>query len=398
MHAVSPRFLSAIAGPHRIAARALLLDASPQFGPNPTGTPIPILDEGSGSSLELTSLTDIKGTLTLTVPGSYWDQVQPYGTELYISRGVTYADGDTEMVGLGYFRIEQLEQDNAPFGPIKITALDRIAQLQQNKLIFPLPLLSGVSHRAVFQQLINGIPINPALPTSGYPAYLYSPIPITWPAYDPDATTIIGDQIVEADSYSFLSTLISYYNCVMKFNSNGALTIPSVLLDSSTAVATLQGGGRGLISSAKRVSSRSDVYNSVTAYGSDPTAITDFITTFNTDTSSPLLWNKKTYPAFGLACTYYNSPLLQNNNQVIQAGGILLERFSRLPTTFTLTVVPNPALEPNDVIDVIPYPGQPAQRCIIDTMTIPLTAGTAGQLTTRIPLATEGYSLGLGSL
>jgi hypothetical protein len=35
---------------------------------------------------------------------------------------------------------------------------------------------------------------------------------------------------------------------------------------------------------------------------------------------------------------------------------------------------------------------------MLDTITIPLTANTPGTITTRIPTATEGLSLGLGIL
>lgn len=401
MYAVSERFLSALQGPHRIAVRATLVDSVPQFGLSPTGTELPIVD----GAVTIQSLSDIKSTLTLTVPGEYYDALQPFGQEIFIERGIEYAPGDIEYVGLGYHRVEQVEQDNAPYGQVVVTALDRIAQVKQNKLIFPLPLNNGDSHRNVFERLVNGIAIPqqatyPGVSPNGYGMYINARVPILFEGagYNPDTTTIIGDQIVEDDAYAYLSQLITYYYAAIHFRNTGEMEVYSLKFDFSHAVATLHAGTGGAILSTKRVTQRTDVYNMVTAYGSDPSSITDFITSYNGDSNSPLAWNKTTYPAFGPAPTYYSSPLLQTDADVVQAGEVLLRRYIALPLTYTLQVVPNPALQTNDPIDVIIRPGFTPSRCFIDTITIPLTAGTPGQITTRIPTATEGLSLGLGIL
>jgi hypothetical protein len=399
MHQVSERFTAALRGPHKVAVRATLVDSVPQFGLNPTGTVIPVIS----GNVTIQSLSDIKSTMTLTVPGEYWDQIEPFGHEIYIERGIEFANGDCEYVGLGYHRIEQISQDNAPYGPIQITALDRIAQLQQNKLVFPLPLNNGDSHRAVFHRLINGIAIPqqatyPGLSPDGYGAYLGVRLPIIWTGYDPDAVTIIGDQIVQDDSYGYLADLIKFYYAAIRFNNLGEMVVYSLKFDFSHPVATLDGGEGGAILSTKRVLKRTDVHNVTTAYGSDPSSITDFIVTFNADSASPLAWNKTTHPKFGPSPTYYSSPLLQTDADVELAGEVLLRRYIALPLTFTLKVVCNPALECNDPIDVVMRPDFPPSRCMIDTIIIPLTADQPGQIITRIPTATEGLSLGLGIL
>jgi hypothetical protein len=406
MHAVSDRFLAALQGPHKMAVRATLANPVPQFGPSPTGDTIPVI----GGNVTVQSLSDIKSTLTLTVPGgdapdgqSYWDKVQPFGAEIYIERGIEFANGDCEYVGLGYHRIEQASQDSAPLGPIVLTCLDRTAQLQQNKLVFPLPLNNGDSHRDVFQRLVNGIAIPqqatyPGLSPDGYGMYLYARVPINWTGYDPDKVKIIGDQIVEDDSYAYLAQLIKFYYAAIRFNTRGEMEVYSLKFDFSHAVATLHSGAGGAIINTKRSVKRTDVHNVVTAYGSDPSSITDFIVTFNGDSNSPLAWNKKTYPAFGPSPTYYSSPLLQVDADVELAGEVLLRRYIALPLTFTLQVVPNPALETNDPIDVVIRRDVPPFRCFVDTIVIPLTADQPGTITTRIPTATEGLSLGLGIL
>lgn len=400
MHPVSTRFLAAVQGTYRPAWKATLCNPVPQFGTHPTGIDLPILT----GSLTLASLTDIKGTLDMTVPGEYWDAVQPFGAEIYIHAGVEFAPGDQELVGLGYYRIEQASQDNAPFGPVQLTCLDRIAQIQQNKLIFPLPLNDGDSHRNVFERLINGTAIPqqqtyPGVLPDGYGAYLGVKIPITWTGYNPDKTVIVGDQIVQDSTYDYLSDLIHIYNSAIRFTTDGGMLVYSLLVDYSTAKATISAGRGGNMISARRVTKRTDVHNIVTAYGTDPNSITDFIVSYNGDSASPLAWNSTTYPhVFGPSPTYYSSPLLQTDGDVILAGEALLRRYRNLPLVHSLQVIPNPALEPMDPIDVVLWPGQQATRMIVDSMVLPLSIDSPGSVTTRIPLATEGLQLGLGVL
>jgi hypothetical protein len=400
MWPVSDRFKAALRGPHKVAVRARLPNPVPQFGYDPTGEIIPVIS----GSVTIQALSDIKSTLTLTVPGEYWDKVQPYGAEVFVERGIEFAPGDIEYVPLGYHRIEQASQDNAPYGPIQLTCLDRTAQLMANKLVFPLPLNNGDRHRDVFQRLVNGIRIPqqaqyPGLSPDGYGMYLHARVPITWQGYDPDAVTIIGDQIVEDDAYGYLADLIKFYFSAIRFDKSGQMVVYSLKFAFDYAVATLSAGAGGNIISTKRSIARTDVHNIVTAYGSDPSSITDFIITYNSDSASPIAYNRTDYPyVFGPSPTYYSSPLLQTDADVELAGEVLLRRYIALPLTYTLKVVCNPALEPNDPIDVIMRPDLPPFRCFIDTIIIPLTADQPGQIVTRIPTATEGLSLGLGIL
>lgn len=400
LHPVSARFIAAVSGSYRPAWRAVLVNPVPQFGTAPTGIDLPILTGG----LTLNSLTDIKGNLTVTVPGTYWDAVQPFGAEIYIHYGVEYAPGDRELVPLGYFRIEQVSQDSAPFGPIEITAMDRIAQVQQNQLEFPLPLNDGNTHRDVFERLVNGIAIPqqatyPGVLPNGYGTYIAARIPITWTGYNPDKTVIVGDQIVQDSIWSYLSDLIHIYNSAIRFTNDGGMLVYSLLVDYSVPKGTFSAGVGGNIITAKRMTKRTDVHNSCTSYGTDPNSITDFIVSRNADSASPLAWNSTTYPhVFGLSPTYYSSPLLQTDGDVILAGEALLRRYRALPLVHNLEVIPNPALEPFDPIDVVLWPGQQPTRMILDSMTLPLAIDTTGTITTRIPLATEGLQLGLGIL
>jgi hypothetical protein len=151
MYPVSARFLETINGTHHALVQARLLTTT-QFGANPTGIDLPIL----GGDVKLSATSDNKSTLEITVPGDYFDLVQPYGPEIWVARGIDYGDTTSEMVPLGYFRIDEMEQESAPYGPVRLSCSDRISQLKQNRVLYPFQVPEGYTHRKLFERLVNG--------------------------------------------------------------------------------------------------------------------------------------------------------------------------------------------------------------------------------------------------
>ena len=151
MFPVSQRFLDTITGTHHAVSRALLLTET-QFGPTPDGVELPILS----GDVKFAATADNNSTLELTVPGDYWEKVQPYGGEVWAARGVAFGDGTQELVPLGYFRIDEVEIDDAPYGPVRLSCSDRVSQLKQNRVLYPFQVPEGYSHRQLFERLVNG--------------------------------------------------------------------------------------------------------------------------------------------------------------------------------------------------------------------------------------------------
>jgi hypothetical protein len=151
MYPVSARFLEHISGTHHALVQARLLTTT-QFGANPTGLDLPIL----AGDVKLSATSDNKSTLEIVVPGDYWELVQPYGAEVWVARGIDYGDTTSEMVPLGYFRIDDAEQESAPYGPVRLSCSDRISQLKQNRVLYPFQVPEGYSHRKLFERLVNG--------------------------------------------------------------------------------------------------------------------------------------------------------------------------------------------------------------------------------------------------
>ena len=83
MYPTSARFRAVVGGSHRALVRVRLLSTI-QFGADPAGgLELPVLS----GDIRLSSTSDVKGTLDVTVPGDYWTSVQPYGAEIFAEIG-----------------------------------------------------------------------------------------------------------------------------------------------------------------------------------------------------------------------------------------------------------------------------------------------------------------------
>jgi hypothetical protein len=377
MRPVSAAFLDAVSSSHKMVARARLVTNNP-FGLNPAGTVIPILD----GDVKLSATADIKSTLELVTSGDYWDQLQPYGTEVFVERGIDYGSGSVEWVGLGYFRIETIEQPNAPTGTIRIIANDRTAQMQQNRVLFPYQFPAGRTHTQAFSRLVNGDD-GGGQSTAGYGMFVYIPVPITFYGYVGTSVFVpAGGKLVASDStYDFLAQLAATQSSVLRFNASGGLDIISINVNSSAPVYTLATGHNGTLTQCSRSVSRTGVYNIVSAYGTDPTLPTNYALAYN-DGISPIRWSGGSAPWFGAAPRYYASPFLTTDTQCDTAAESILSRYTGLPKSITTYSVPNPALEPLDVVTIRLGPGT-EETHVINDMTIPLTAAGALQISTR---------------
>jgi hypothetical protein len=232
VYPVSARFLDVLTGSHRAIVRARLF-TSPQVSSNPVGgTELPV----SSGNVKMTSGADVKATLELEVPGEYWEIVQPYSGEIFVERGIDFGDGTSELVPLGWYRITKSGQRSQPYGAVSIQASDRTVALQQNRVLYPFQVPTGYTHRQLFERLVNGrVVATDPLNSLGYAALLFTPIPITWVAYDPDRYTVDGGQTVEDSTYDFLAKLADDKGAVLRFDEAGGLVVDVAGRDPDTA-------------------------------------------------------------------------------------------------------------------------------------------------------------------
>lgn len=383
----SARFQDVIQGTHRAISRVQLLAPTlaagvPQFGPSPVGgLELPILD----GDVVLSATADIKGSLSITIPGDYWDLVQPYGAELFVERGVDFGDGTRELVPLGYFRIGKISQDRSPYGPIQIDADDRTAQLRQTRVVYPYQIPTGTTHRQLFATLVNGNAPAAGVPVTGsiatYGMFVGKTVTILWDqaGYDPDATTISTGAVVDDSVYDFLAKLVAEKGCVIRFRRTGEMVIERRDPDiTAPADFTLREGKTGTLVQASRSVDRDGVFNMVRSTGSDPAHQTGYRLAYLTDPNSPIRWDGP----FGPSLRYYASPVLTTSEEADAAAETILGRATGLPTEMSLWSIPDPSRDPLDICTAVVGNLAPVNQ-VVDDLTIPLAGDTPLQVKTR---------------
>jgi hypothetical protein len=397
MWPVTGRFLDALTGSHESISRVRAVAYGGFFASDPTsdddprfGVPLPDVDNppliaATSGEVKLTRTGEIRATASITTSGDRWALLQPTGTTLFIERGIDFGDGTQEYVPLGYFRVNELNQPNAPRGPIDVECQDRSAQALQNRTLAVYQIPEGMTHRTLFQWLINGNQ-GAGQSTNGYGMYIWRAVPITWDegTYNPDTTTVVGKPVIEdGDVWAFLREVVDQQGCALRFDEAGGLRIePLVPIDLTPVCDVYPGTGGNLIRASRSVT-RDGIYNIVVAYGTDPAALVGRSFGYHNVANSPYRW---ALSHFGAVPRYLGSPLIRNGTQAQAAADTLVARTSRSTVALTLELVPNPALRPNDVLLVDLRDGSDPELRIVDDVTIPL-AGSASMAVTTLPLA-----------
>lgn len=370
MRPVSDRFLSTLRGSHLAVFRARV---QPSFytGTNPGGTELPIL----GGDVTFSATADIRATLSLTTvwpwPTSAADTLAPYGNYIYVERGVAYGNAQREWVGLGYYRIDTIEQDVTPDGEIVISGSDRSAGLQDARFETPQQYPPTWTNGDVVNNLIWGV-------------YNFAGI-IEWDDPDVRDDTINRSIITEDDRLGLLLDLLTSLGKIGYWDHRGIFVIktpPDVTGEPSW---TIDAGAGGVLVEMSRGLTREGVYNAVVATGEagDTTAPARAVAR-DLNANSPTYYDG----GFGKVPRFYSSPFITTNAQAQTAADALLKQQLGLPYQVELSSVPNPALEPYDVLQVV-YPQSGRNRAyvtethVVDEVTIPLTPDAPVKLKTR---------------
>ncbi|MEV0725999.1 DUF5047 domain-containing protein [Micromonospora purpureochromogenes] len=362
MRPVSERFLRTVRGSHQMVARARVVEAG-QTGVNPVGVEIPIL----GGDVQADADADVRSTLELTTEGhGMWpdqaaDLIAPYGNELFVERGIHYGNGATEWVSLGYFRIYSSEQDDAPSGPIRVSARDRMSGIVDGRLTAPRQFPVSMTFGAVVLALVGEI----------YPWAI-----VEWD--DSTSSQPIGRQVIaEEDRYAILNDLVTSVGKIWWWDHRGVLVIRTPPSPSAPVWDVNHGQGGVLVSFGRRLT-REGVYNAVVATGEAADTTTPVrAVVVDANPTSPTFWGG----AFGKVPRFYSSPFITTASQARSAAASMLSKQLGLPYSVDYSVVPNPALEPYDPVRVI-YPGR-TEVHVNDRLTIPLTPTAAMPASTR---------------
>lgn len=373
MRAVSASFLSSIRGSHDAVFRARVCTTF-QVGTDPAGVEISVL----GGNVKSSASADIRSTLELTTSEAWprlpSDLITPYGNEIYVERGIAYGNGRTEWVGLGYFRIETPEQDEVPDGVITLSGSDRMAGIRDARFLAPRQFPALMARGDMVNLLIREV----------YPDAL-----VVWDDEVLAAGSIGRTIITEDDRLGCLQDLLTSVASVGYFDHRGVFVVKPAPTVTGAPVFDVDAGTGGVLVSMSRSLTREGIYNVVVATGeAGDTAAPARGVVANLDPRSATYY----YGRFGPVPMFYSSPFLTTNAQAVQAAKALLRRQLGLPYQVDLTAIPNPALEPGDVVRVR-YPRRSRSRSLLtephllDEVTIPLDAASPVALKTRLQQA-----------
>jgi hypothetical protein len=363
VRAVSSSFLSAVRGSHRAIFRARVIDPG-QSGNDPHGAVIPIV----GGSVTFSTTADVNATLDIELsmrwPGGAYELGSPYGQEIFVERGILYGNGTQEYVGLGYFRINSVEQQQTPAGTVRISGEDRMSSIRDGRNPTPIQFPAGTPVGAVVDFLVKDV------------------LPSAVTVYDFDAygTLLASDHILDQDRMQFLRDLVTSYGKICYFDYNGKFQVKSPPSGTSGSVYTINSGRNGVLVSMKRLISRDSVYNAVVASG-EPVGESAPVQAIAYDDApgSPTRWGGN----FGKVPEFFSSSFMTTPDQCYQAAATMLANSRGVPYAVSLGTVPNPALEGWDVISVVYTGDGSSETHIIDTISYSLDVTATMGIDTR---------------
>lgn len=374
MRPVTDAFKATVTSTHAMVARARLVPPG-QEGTNPgpldsNGEPLYPLAIVDGV-VNFDATAEIRATLNLTVaadwPSNVFDMLNPYGAaDVFIERGVVYGSGTREWVSLGYYRTDDLDQDDAPSGTIELQLSDRMAGIIDARLETPRQYDSAVTIRFVVEDLVQEV---------------YPGATVTITGFDPDVA-LGSDRVVERDRYPFLLEIAKAHGCTVYFDYDGSFVMAPVPdLATAKAVASISHGAHGVLVGLSRKLTREGVFNAVVANGEQAgDGEPAHGVAYDLNPNSPTYWNGP----FGKVPKFFSSSFLLNNEQCVDAAQAMLTRSIGLPYSVNFGMVPNAALEPLDVVDVKFSDRVGTERHALEKLSIPLVAARAMTANTRV--------------
>jgi len=366
MRPVSQTFLDTIPGSHKAVFRARVVSGLQTTTSPVNGVDVPIVE----GDVTFDVNSDVNASCDLTVsldwPYTASSTGAPYGQELFIERGIEYGNGIREYVGLGYFRINSVEQGNAPRGNLRISGEDRMSMLRDARPLAPVFYGSTSTVGSVIDGVVQG-----AIPGAT----------TVYPDWDPYSITLGADHILEDDRIKFLTDIVTAYGRVMYFDYKGRFVVKQIpVADPYSPAYEIRVGRKGVLCSMSRRLDRDGVYNAVVATG-EPVGDQPPVraVAFDLVTTSPTYYNGP----FGSVPRFFSSSFLQTEAQCQSAAQSLLGSSTGLPYVVSLGVVPNPALEGWDVLKVTYDDNRIAEIHVVDTITYAMSAAGNMNINTR---------------
>ncbi len=325
-------FAPLVTGSHTARFRAVAVDGF-QSGVTPTGVELKIID----GEIDLDATADIRGggSVTLAEP---WPTTRnlslaPYGSELFLARGVDLGGAGVLWAPLGYFRVNETQQGDAAKGPLDLTLEDRMSTIIDSRFLSPRQWLQGTSVGDIVDEIVLEI---------------YPEADIVFDD-DSNLSELGRSLIAEESRYEVLATLAKGLGKVFYWDGQGRLVFETIP-DETVPIWYVNAGPKGVMVNSKRSISRATVYNAVVVTGEGADQITPVrAVAYDAQESSPTFFGGP----FGRVPRFYSSPFITTQAQADGAAVNLLRQSLGAPYDVGVSAVPNPALKPYDVIRVV---------------------------------------------
>jgi hypothetical protein len=354
-------FGALITGSHSAVFRARVLTTF-QTGDDPVGTDLLVVS----GSIEFDSEAEIRGSGGVNVVGE-WPRARnlelgPYGSEIYLARGVDRGAAGILWAGLGYYRITNTSQSDAAKGPLALDLEDRMATIIDSRFLQPRQWLQGTLVGDVIDEVVHEV---------------YPDAVIFWDD-DSNLAQLGRSLIVEESRYEVLQTMADGLGKIFYWDDIGRLVFITAP-DEDIAVWEVKAGHGGAMVNADRSLSRDGVYNAVVVTGEGPDQLMPVrAVAYDAQESSPTFFGGP----FGRVPRFYSSPFITTQAQATNAALNILARVLGAPYDVGLDALPNPAVRPYDVYRVV-YDDGNREMHIVKRATIPLDVISTVKIATR---------------
>lgn len=366
MWTLSAAAKAALRGSHTIATRCTAY--------TPSGgilSDVPL----NGGSVDADATSQVRRTASLAIadaalwPAGGFDALSPVGSEVALEYGIALPGG-MEWVPVFRGPVQKASLPLPATSALAVSLSDRSKWVAEDRMDFPTQTHVGASTVEEITRLIHEtLPSVEVLDLSG------------------DTTTAPTLQIDKERWQDGVEALADSIGCEVFADQIGRFVIRRQPTLDDAPVWVIDAGTTGVLIKAERELTREGVYNAVIATGSRTDGTPPvYAKVTDDDPASPTRYGG----TFGRKPRYYSSPLLLTTDQAVSAATALLARAKGYVATVTVEAVPNPALEPGDVIEVR-LPDGSRQRHIVDKVPLGFSADSSQSLTTRsVDLPAEG--------
>lgn len=265
----------------------------------------------------------------LELPTTTGGILTPYGYELAIGRGVRYPSGVRETIPLGVFPIQTSALDGVTL-LTTIGALDRSQLVADARLEDDYGVAAGTNYGTAIQALI----------AAGVPGLTYQFVAT---AYTTPALVFAA----QANRWDMARDMATSIGCELYFDGTGVCVLRAEPTFSAVPAWTLSDGVAGLLTAAALTMDRAPAYNRVIATGENTgvASVPRGVWT-DTDPSSPTFYDG----GFGHKPRFFASAFITTPAQAASAAASIGTAQKGVARSLSLGAVPQPALEPGDLV------------------------------------------------